>query len=1069
MFSHSDSFASSPSESPFNRPAPWLTLFFTLGIVWDRFWPISYTSRELLFMTVGLTLVWLGCLLGYLRGVLRKKLPLGVPPSGDLIRADSSGASHGRVSFLPVFFGWLGKIRIGEGHTWWGVAMMWTTLVAIGYFGAIYHHHAFYRFSECDIGRLLPESEPVSVEGIVVRSPRYFSVQTTFGKNKDTENSEFILAATSAGSADGDVRVDGNVQVFVFGRIAALRSGDRVRVVGMRQGPYPTLAFGDYDAMESAQAKRTLVSLQVSQPSGVQILSTGGDRTWRGRIDAVRNAGMRILRFHLDAQTYPVAEAILLGYCDDLSDDTRDAFLQTGTIHLLSISGLHVGIFAAMLFAIGRFVRLPQSLAWLVTMLGVGGYIILTGAEPPAVRAGLFLLCFCLSQHPLFYGRRLEIWSIAFVVILLHDPNHLFRIGFLYSFLCVGTIFWIIKRQMEYETTSEKLLRIEYERDLSPMRRLGRRFVRELTQLLLISGLLWFVSAGLTLAQFGQTSPCSILSNLPAIFTTTVFLWLSFAILLFGWLGTPSWLISCLVACDETVLRFLMDFLQWIATLPGAFVQLPPPPQSWTVCFYVVLFLLVAFPKLLQPLHLRRCPKEGEKKSSLARPDELGAGSVSSSYSSESCVCYLCRPFSHLSYGVLLLLGCCGCGAVLVLTPTSSRGLEVQMLAVGHGNATLVRTPAGRVILYDGGSLGNTERTAQRILRAMWVWRERRIDTVVISHLDADHYNAIPTLCQNIAIGEVCYGPLPLPILQNSENSVNEQNENDVKNGEEASDSTDGVDSRTTGLASIKDMDTLNKLRNLRRVLEEHEIPIRLVTEDIEWWKEPGLTMDLWVFTEDAIRSMDRLESSMIPELTSSNANGIACYIRYDNAYTNNTNVAISLNYENNISCSNITNFQSSANLPKNDGSDNKAGVICEDSTRIQNKTNGEYTANRVARMSGYGQGRKAAGTVRTLLLTGDLDGEAVTTLTDREPCGVEILAAPHHGSVKSCSDALLAWTNPETVIISSTHSDYRLGTEDFYRSTAEQTWFTWREGSLYGLGTMAGWQWTGWRCGEMD
>ncbi len=915
------------------------------------------------------------------------------------------------------------------------------TLVAITFFGAVYHHHAFYQFAERDIGRLLPELEPTSVEGVVAQSPRYFSAQTTFGKNDGIENSSFVLRVTSAKNGDSDVPAMGNVQVFVFGRVAALRTGDRVRVVGMRQGPYPPLSFGDYDTVENAQANRTLASLQVSQPSGVQILSTDGDRTWRGRIDAIRNAGIRILRFHLDSQTYPVAEAILLGYRDDLSDETNDVFLQTGTIHLLSISGLHVGIFAAMLFAIGRFVRLPQGLSWLVTMLGVGGYIILTGAEPPAVRAGLFLLCFYVSQHPRSYGHRLEVWSIAFVVILLHDPNHLFRVGFLYSFLCVGTIFWMIRRQMEYETTSEKLLRIEYERNLRPIRRLVIRWVRSLTQLILISGLLWFVSAGLTLAHFGQTAPCSILSNLPAIFAMTVFLWLSVAILFVGWLGTPAWLISCLVSCDEAVLRFLIDFLQWIATLPGAFLRLPPPPWSWTVCFYAILFLLVIFPSLLKPIPIRLrglLHKRGQTVTK-ARPDEIQAEPVSLPYSSELCVSYLFRPFFYWSYGTLLLLVCCLWGAILVFTPTSPQGLEVQMLSVGHGNATLVRTPTGRVILYDGGSLGNTEKTVQRILRAMWVWRERKIDTMIISHLDADHYNAIPTLCQNVTIGEVCYGPLPLPTLPDvvDTTTVESNNADAEYSGSETVDSIRQSDARSTGLASIKDTDTIEKLRGLRRILEEYAIPIRLITEDIELWKEPGFTVNLWVFTEDAIRSLDRVDSSMIPELTSSNSNGIACYIRYDSGAIPFAVGASS------VSCEDIIHEQ--------------------DFLECRNTENSEYNENEKSRL---GKTRK---TVRTILLTGDLDGEAVTMLTDREPCGVEILAAPHHGSVKSCSDALLAWTHPTTVIVSSSVSDYRVETEDFYRFMSEQVWFTWREGTLYGLGTRDGWKWSGWRQGDMN
>ena len=873
-------------ESPMRRPVPWIAAALTLGITVDRFRPEWTPDHGASWIFVGLAI--LAPILFGLERLGRKTFP----------------------------YRWIRRLCavLGTG----------LVLVAITVFGAAIHHAQFWRFPVTDIGLRLPEGAVAKVEGRVSQPPRTMTTTSLF--SEETEATGFQIAVSGAYTDERLVPATGQLRVFVRGPIMALRRGDLVRVVGVRRGPYPPISPNEPNQVELAQAYRVLASLQVAHSDAVTLLSPDGDRTFYGRVDGVRNAAVRILRWYLGDEAYALAEAVLLGNRDDLSDEMSETFLRTGTVHLLSISGLHVGILAAMFFAVGRFLRLPIWGVWGGTLLGVVGYIVLTGAAPPAMRAGLFLGLICLSRHRWFDGRVIDLWFVTLIILLLLDPVGLFRIGFQYSFLCVGTILWRVRRESERDRATAWALRIDREETEPWYWRILLRWIRWARELLAISAWLWFVSAGLTLANFGQTAPGAIFSNLIAIPAMTVFVWMSFGVLVSAVCGLPGWWIHGWVWGCEGTQRVLSNCLEWVSEIPGAFVRLPPPPFWWLIGFHLLILFVVV------------CPAWNRR--------GVGIGRVA------------------IPRGMILWCGWSVLGGILIFTPVRPMGLEVQFLAVGHGSATLIRFPddettpvtlRGRTLLYDCGSLGDPAKIAERIFRASWAWRIRSIDTVILSHADADHYNALPFLTEYFTIGEVVVGPLPLP---------DEREE--------------------TPLAELKDTKTLDQLRELRHGLEAHRIPIQLVTEDTEI----GEGVALWVFT-DVPESGEWTESGTREGLgpTQSNANGLACSITWNG---------------------------------------------------------------------------------RSLLLTGDVEENGVLSLVDRLEGHVEIVAAPHHGSLKSRSVELMDRVSPDAVVVSCSMSDYREQTEDFFREYTDRVWFTWRCGSLYGVGDREGWTWSGWRSGKM-
>jgi competence protein ComEC len=77
---------------------------------------------------------------------------------------------------------------------------------------------------------------------------------------------------------------------------------------------------------------------------------------------------------------------------------------------------------------------------------------------------------------------------------------------------------------------------------------------------------------------------------------------------------------------------------------------------------------------------------------------------------------------------------------------------------VGHGGAVLLELPDGRTLLYDAGSIQNPMRAERAIETVLWNRGHHRIDGLIISHADIDHYNAAPGLLERIPVGTVFAG-----------------------------------------------------------------------------------------------------------------------------------------------------------------------------------------------------------------------------------------------------------------------------------------------------------------------
>jgi len=146
-----------------------------------------------------------------------------------------------------------------------------------------------------------------------------------------------------------------------------------------------------------------------------------------------------------DRDEFATASAMVLGNRDHISDELQSAFSDTGAVHVLAVSGLHVGIVLMLFNFLFRRTRSESKQSkkvfkFIVLSVVVIAYALITGASPAVIRASIMF-------STLLYGRLwfdntniYNILAFSAILILLYNPNYLTDLGFIFSYLALISI-----------------------------------------------------------------------------------------------------------------------------------------------------------------------------------------------------------------------------------------------------------------------------------------------------------------------------------------------------------------------------------------------------------------------------------------------------------------------------------------------------------------------------------------------------------------------------------------------------------------------------------------------------
>ncbi len=242
-----------------------------------------------------------------------------------------------------------------------------------------------------------------------------------------------------------------------------------------------------------------------------------------------------------------IAYALLTGDRFPLDELKVEVFKNSGIIHLLAVSGLHVGVLSGVVLFFVKRLRLPVVWELLLCLLPLAFYVYICGFSPSIVRATLMFICVYVSK--LLRGRYDLLTSLgwAAVIILTFEPLYLYDVGFQLSFLSVygiATLYLSVKRRVKVKG----------------------KFMGKVWDSLLLSfscSLATFLSV---MATFGQASLVGLVFNLVAIPLVSV----AFVLSLFGQI---PWIFRYLLVAADFLLKIVSDAAAWLTDLPFATVS----------------------------------------------------------------------------------------------------------------------------------------------------------------------------------------------------------------------------------------------------------------------------------------------------------------------------------------------------------------------------------------------------------------------------------------------------------------------------------------------------------------
>lgn len=595
-------------------------------------------------------------------------------------------------------------------------------LVGLGCLAGGWHHFHWNLFPAGDIATWASETpRPVAVRGVAITGSRRipappFDPLVAFSSGDRTR---IDLRPTEIRDGLTWVPCAGRATLVVEGHVLGVHAGDTLEVFAMLSRSGPAANPGDLDFATLGRARRSRCLLRASFPDCVQIIGQGSRWSVTRWIDELRQWGSRTLWRYLGSEHAGLEAALLLGAREQLDEQRTEAFFATNTIHVLAISGLHIGMLATAMFWALRLGLLPRRHALIAVALLVVVYTLVTGAPPSAVRAAILVVLVCVS---LAWGKNVlgyNCLAAAALVVLAINPADLFRAGPQLSFLAVGTLIWFGPHWMRWQQQDALDRLIERSRSW-PWRLsgwLGRWFLRATA----VTAVVWASTLPLVMARFNLVSPVAIL--------LTTLLWLPIAIALlsgFALLVAAAILpiaappLAWLCGTSLTVVDF---FVQQAAAIPYGHAWLPGPEEPWLAGFYIGLLAWCG----TGPWRLR--PR-------LA----------------------LVLMAAWIAVGVAFAWPGMAWNSQAI-EQRAGRELRCTFLAVGHGCSIVLELPDGRTLLYDAGRLGSPSSGARTISRYLWSRGIRRLDAVLISHADVDHYNALPLLLKQFEVGEVFVGP----------------------------------------------------------------------------------------------------------------------------------------------------------------------------------------------------------------------------------------------------------------------------------------------------------------------
>jgi len=537
------------------------------------------------------------------------------------------------------------------------------------------------------LNELLALPQPVTIKGVVADPPIQQNNRTRFVVDTKTvvhQEREWPLATSILVSVDSLSQQTRDS--LLYGMLIQFEAV--VTYPGTARNP------GEFDLRHYLHLQGVYARAFIANPQTVLLLGMSGNWSFREFIYPLRRSIAHNLDRYVGGDEAKFLKGLTIGDRSEIPSEVKTSFINSGVMHILAVSGLHVGLITIILVVVLAAVRIPETPRILLICLMLIVYIFLTGSSPSVVRA--VMMAMALFGAKLF-DRKLDIinsLAVAALFILFWDARQLFMPGFQLSFAAVLSI--VLLYPIFYSWSKHL-----------PEWVLVPRLTNGIVRLFCLSLAAGLGTLPFTALYFGKIPVIGFLANivvvpmsgivLAAAMTTTVFS--------FVWHHAAS----LYAEVTKLATSFLLESVKFFGGFTFSYLDARFSLFE-TIGFYAVLALIVSFGRW---------------------------------------------SFKRMTIAVLVFMNVILYGWILGWVDRNDL-LRVTFLDIGQGDAIFVEFPHGETMLVDAGPRGlHSDAGARFVVPFLKAKGVSRLDAVVLSHPHSDHLGGVPAVLRSVPVSRV--------------------------------------------------------------------------------------------------------------------------------------------------------------------------------------------------------------------------------------------------------------------------------------------------------------------------
>lgn len=454
---------------------------------------------------------------------------------------------------------------------------------------------------------------------------------------------------------------------------------------------------GEFDYNKYLNSKAISGIVYVSS-SGVNILEEDKDFAASLLFSVRKEIDEGIKSLH-NKQTSSLLRGLLLADRSEIDFDTRTKFINSGVIHVLAVSGLHVGFIAVIfIFLFGRFNIYLRSF---LTIAGLLAFMFITGIPPSVFRATLMaviiIIAFMLNRSTNLFNSL----ALAALIILFIDPEQLYNPGFQLSFSAVLGI------ALVYPPLEKFIRGFNFK----------SKFASYILLFMAVSLAAQIGTLPFTLMYFGKLSVVALIANMLVIPLIAVIVGLGIFTLILS--ALLPFLAEFSAAANELFTSLLFFIVRTSGEFEYSFIRIRDFSVLDALLFYIIMIFMI--------FYLRKFKSFTVKFVIII----LAVANF-----------YILSSLDNKNF-------------------FNDNRLSVFAVDVGQGDAILIRFPNGQTALIDAGDATPFFDNGERVILPLLDYLDiKQVDYAFVSHLDSDHYGGFISLIHAGKIKTIYKPPL---------------------------------------------------------------------------------------------------------------------------------------------------------------------------------------------------------------------------------------------------------------------------------------------------------------------